>query len=1036
MKHSANGSSTHLSTRELATHAELKTELDDSDLNSDFNHLGAAPTALKPSRAASSSAILTHLKSLDHSAKRALLAALISLVPIAIGGGLAYSAAMDLLTQKTTAAKITEASAVAAELSRFLEGGIDEMQALATLISKDPTAVDRLSADLSGSLGDDAAEQLASGPWADELSEFLQRSPQYAHITIRNLSGQALTEVRSVESAENLEHEEANEQNSEILRQKSYFQQTLRTRQPAISEPMADELFDKSPDRLSEPIGDPFADDGDEVTSHQVVFVANAILDAQGNAVGVVVAELTVEAIGSAAFGSAADSAAAADTEQRSAYWLMDSFGEVFQTSSEANASLLGQPLTQHLPTFQAANQQRALKAWQEKGRQIYVYAPIDKGATQLNWSLVSATEPPFAGQRQLQRQIALGTGLAAMAVGSLAAISTQRAQRSPRQPLPSRELASANHTLNQANHTLNQQSDPAEQTAQNNGQANGHAQTAHLQIRSDRSSADLSSADTAPATFDLSDLSNDSSLIAVIDTAFSQALIQGDVQAAAKILAPAISQQLEIDRVSIWQYTRDLAPPSPSATASASDSAIDQTSANSEQRDRQLLAQVDLMLVEAGAAQLTPINLTTASELTVGIWLEGQEVGLIQSESIAPRDWQRSERALVESAAHLMAIAIANQQMQQAVNRLHQQVNSTDIDQLSQRWTQIWLSAFETAEQGTAHATAQTQILQNIASQHLLQTQSLAQVLNLIQSVQQAISEASQPSEPTHAAQAQVALGQGAIASLNQEMHSLQRSADQIVQQMKLLGEFVGLADQFVHEQSEVASLTQTLALNASLVAARASEQRDPQQFAAVSREFDSMANQIRQLAMQTNEGLVSLERRSLQIHTVVASIDKDAQSLGAVVNRFTDGIAQSGKAFETLKTLTAARDQIASGQTANRQAAVEITQSAAELVSQIAQRSPAAAELTQNAQTQAKDMSKLFSQLGQAMSFGRSPKTAQPRFANSSSNGSSNGSNNGSSNGSNNGSNNGAGSSTSKQAAPSSISLNKPSGESRHEP
>jgi twitching motility protein PilJ len=465
-----------------------------------------------------------------------------------------------------------------------------------------------------------------------------------------------------------------------------------------------------------------------------------------------------------------------------------------------------------------------------------------------------------------------------------------------------------------------------------------------------------------------------DSPLIEIIDTAFTQALIKGDAQAAAKLIAPAISQRLEIDLVSIWQYGE--AQPHLTADGLAADRATDRATGSAtvkrEQSDRQLLAQVDLMLVEAGAAQLTPITLTTASELSVGICLEGREVGLIQSESVALRDWSSAERAFVESAAHLMAIAIANHQTQQAVSRLHQPVNSPSqsltesVDQLGQRWTQILSSAEKTAGQGIARANEQSEIIQTIASQHSLQSQSLAQVLNLIQSAQQAFSDASQQPElgNTVLAQAQVALGQGAIASLNQEMNRLQRSADQIVQQMKLLGEFVGLADQFVHEQSEVASLTQTLALNASLVAARASEQRDPQQFAAVSREFDSMANQIRQLAQQTNEGLASLERRSLQIHTVVASIDKDAQSLGAVVNRFTDGIAQSSTAFDTLKTLTAAEHSIDIGPT------VKTTQSAADLVAQIAQQSQAAAELTQSAQIQAKDISSLFLQLRQAVS------------------------------------------------------------------
>ena len=69
---------------------------------------------------------------------------------------------------------------------------------------------------------------------------------------------------------------------------------------------------------------------------------------------------------------------------------------------------------------------------------------------------------------------------------------------------------------------------------------------------------------------------------------------------------------------------------------------------------------------------------------------------------------------------------------------------------------------------------------------------------------------------------------------------------------------------------------------MNASLVAARASQQRDPKQFVIVAREFESIATQVSQLAQQTSEGLTSLERQSAQIYSVVSTVDADVQSFG----------------------------------------------------------------------------------------------------------------------------------------------------------
>ncbi len=115
-----------------------------------------------------------------------------------------------------------------------------------------------------------------------------------------------------------------------------------------------------------------------------------------------------------------------------------------------------------------------------------------------------------------------------------------------------------------------------------------------------------------------------------------------------------------------------------------------------------------------------------------------------------------------------------------------------------------------------------------------------------------------------------------------------------------------MGLADRFVQDQSEISIQNPILALNASLVAARAAEQRDPQKFAAVAREFESIADQVSQLAQQTNDGLAELEQRSSQINLVVTAVDAEVQQLGTFVQDFAKGVKETNHVFDTVQEVT----------------------------------------------------------------------------------------------------------------------------------
>ena len=227
-------------------------------------------------------------------------------------------------------------------------------------------------------------------------------------------------------------------------------------------------------------------------------------------------------------------------------------------------------------------------------------------------------------------------------------------------------------------------------------------------------------------------------------------------------------------------------------------------------------------------------------------------------------------------------------------------------VEGLGLIFAQVSIEAQRVAE----NSDLQDRIAATVAQTTSAQTQSVGQVLALTETVRQSANDAAtQLADTNHSLlslQTAVTDGEMTIESLDRGIDVLQQGSDRIVQQMKALGEFVGLSDRFVDDQTDIATQTQILALNASLVAARAAEQRDPRQFEAVAREFESIAGQVSQLAQQTNAGLTSLEQRNTQIHRVVADVDGEVQRLGSLVNSFTQGVKQTRDVFATVQLVT----------------------------------------------------------------------------------------------------------------------------------
>ncbi|MCU0536622.1 MAG: methyl-accepting chemotaxis protein [Hydrococcus sp. Prado102] len=273
-------------------------------------------------------------------------------------------------------------------------------------------------------------------------------------------------------------------------------------------------------------------------------------------------------------------------------------------------------------------------------------------------------------------------------------------------------------------------------------------------------------------------------------------------------------------------------------------------------------------------------------------------------------------------------------------------------------------------------------EIAATVATNAEQQAQGVTQALTLSEQVEHSAQNATQQVQISNQAlldlSATVLDGQTAMTGLTQGTEILRQGSDRIVQQMKTLGEFVGLAEQFVRDQSQIASQTQVLALNASLVAARAAEQQNPRQFLVAAKEFEAIADQVSKLAQLTNDGLSVLEQRTTQIQNVVSMVDAEVQNLGGLVGGFTQGVEQSTQVFDSVQLV--ATDAVRSGEAVSElnQEIISSVQSTATAMRSIADIAQRTAQLTLNARSQSEAMGQLSTQLLERVEFFRLPEEA----------------------------------------------------------
>jgi methyl-accepting chemotaxis protein PixJ len=208
----------------------------------------------------------------------------------------------------------------------------------------------------------------------------------------------------------------------------------------------------------------------------------------------------------------------------------------------------------------------------------------------------------------------------------------------------------------------------------------------------------------------------------------------------------------------------------------------------------------------------------------------------------------------------------------------------------------------------------------------------------------------------------------------------SLQQGTEQIVKRMQILNDFVELAAQFSKDQKRVAALTRVLALNASLLSTRAIKEQDPEQFASIANEFETVAIQVNELAIDTNRSLVTLQQRTNQIQTVTSGLDQDVIDINQLVQKFTNEVGKSRQAFTNIQSVT---DQVATmGEQVNTSSqdivkVVNDTLSAIQSIGIIAQNTESKAVVTRE---QVQTMGELAQNLLKRVEFFQLNKMAEP--------------------------------------------------------
>jgi twitching motility protein PilJ len=868
--------------------------------------------------------------------KATILAFVFGVVPVSLVSWVSYYFADIAITRKFALEKIGEVQQLSDQLSSFLQERLNNTKSLVSIVNLIAPNINNINTEQKISL-------------ENSLTQFYRDYLVFENIAIYNLQGKVI--VQSSGSA------------PELNKQKEqFFQDVLKTGVPVISEPIGE---------------------GETNTDRFAIYVATPIKDNQNKTMAIIAGRIPVNYLGNSVLRTAS-------LQPGTSYKLVDSKGKIFQNFQDEQENPIGTNINQILPLYDEINSVRQSEAWQSdvsNKKYLNAYTPISS-VVNLDWSLVTSTSPEvaFAAQKQLANTITIGTIIMAVLAVIVGAVIAN---------LSIRPVLSATRVVEKLGQGKLDERLPVK----------GSDELAVLSSNINRMAAEIQSL-LATVRGNAEQLSLQNNILS--DLAKNEAVIQGNLKTAATIFTETVANALQVDRVSIFLYnfdTNSLVSVAifdrlknehwPEISLSFNDYP-DYIKALNE--DETIIAfDVNANPITAELVNNDLANIGIKSKLDIPISIAGKTVGAIACEQISqPRSWKPQEQTFVASVANLTALTLESETLQTEVGEILDFVSDVEagnltvkakvsdrttglvadtLNRLIEELSQVLQQVLNTAKQ-VSEGTDNLQVIsKTVAEGTIKQAQAVTQVKNLSQQVENSVQNATEKVQTTKESLSSLELtvkeGENTITSLTQSISILQQGADKIIQQMKTLGEFVGLADQFVQDQGDIAQQTQVLALNASLVAARAGEQKDPRRFEMVAQEFEQIANQVSILAQKTNEGLTALEERTGQIHTVVATVDTEVQNLGNLVGGFTKGVEESNRLFEGVKNVTEkaliAEENVAQ----SNQEILTATLETVKAIKNIEKTTMETANITKNSLKQSEIMEKLSHELLERIKF-----------------------------------------------------------------
>ena len=439
--------------------------------------------------------------------------------------------------------------------------------------------------------------------------------------------------------------------------------------------------------------------------------------------------------------------------QKESTFYVINASGQVFSGPEREK------PIEEVFPeigTFRATKKTGSVFTINQstKAQQFVTYLPPTtlKGLPDLNWSVALATdsEVAFAAQKQQLRILLIGLGLTLAVVITVSIYLINRAirpllesaqvvEKLGRGQLDARIPVHGDDELAALGSNINQMADQIQNLLQTMEQNAGQLKT-----------------------------QND----VLSELARHEALVQGNVKAAAVSFTEAIAKTLKLERASIWLYNTDRANLTcldryDRSLQEHSDGDLIDTAdvlAYFQPLESEPFLEVSNVRSNTALHQLLTDGLLssgTRALLHLPIQIANRTVGLIQCEHAQiAHNWQADEKTFVAGVASLVAIVLESEFLQQEVSHLLDVVSDVEegdlttqaqvsdratglvadtFNRLIERFAYVLNQVLAAAHQVSASSNEQKELVESVATNSDEQAQAVNQVLHLTEKVEQA---------------------------------------------------------------------------------------------------------------------------------------------------------------------------------------------------------------------------------------------------------------------------------------------------------